>query len=182
MSVQTAPSLDITHFHAKAIAYVRAKGWADPDAEDLVSEMLVRALEQPETALAIELVYLQARDALDPRSRHDGGTRMRVSQRTRSLDACLPGTAEARRPTAPDTQSLLEQVPATGPLRAMLLLCGLHGYSQQEVGILFGVTESRISHLFRAYREETQLAALRPALPDESSFPLVGLELEWLWL
>ena len=48
---------DLLTWQTRATRYVHAKGWQDPDAEDLIQEMLCYVLQHPATFLNIDYVY-----------------------------------------------------------------------------------------------------------------------------
>lgn len=172
---QDAPAgEDIAGFRQRAQRFAARHGWSGADAEDLVSLMVLYVLERPGRALALNYVYMNAVDAMNPKSgRTASGKRGRQRQREVSLDTPLGASAGPRpmrsftlhevlpAPAAdPDLRSVeaMAGVPAHGPLRAMLLLYAQYGYTLREIGALFGVTESRLSQIFGAWRQQQTTA------------------------
>lgn len=143
----------ILHFQQRARAYLRKTGQWDAD---VLQEMVCLALAYTgDHALDMNNLYLQAQDRLDPR-RQQKGVRYRQSQRT----VALPETCE---PGAPESPPCLIDLPTTGSLRAMLLLYSAYGCTMAEIGTLFGLSESRISQMFTAYRAAQVFQELPPA-------------------
>jgi hypothetical protein len=101
---------DVVAFQQQCQRYLTRKR-VPPDAvEDLVSEMVLYALEHPMTVLSVPWVYLHACDRLDPRQRVYG-ERLRESQRLCSLDA-------SRTPAGEDPYTVLDRLPAEAGLWA----------------------------------------------------------------
>lgn len=164
----------VQRFQAASRAFLRRKGRYD---EDVLSEMTLYALEHPEIWVSVEIAYLRAIDKLDPRAvMTANGKKERRSWRTRQfklndegepLDslACEfttePGLhgcsafAEAQDESLPDMK-------IKGPLRAMVLLMEVYGYSMEEVAWLWGVHPSRLTQLLG----KGKAAVLAGGLPD----------------
>ncbi len=128
---------------------VRIHGWRGDDAEDLVSEMLVIALEGLMMGhVSTEYLYLRAWDRIDPRH-HRGNQRLRrdawmtpwgtmhwVAQRS-SNPAMLATRAD-----------LWRQLLRPLTLRQCQLLWWYYvaGYTMQEIAQIDGTTESAVCH------------------------------------
>lgn len=157
---------DVEQFAKRARAYVQSQGITGPDACDLVQAMVLDLLEHPpQHEIRMSYIYLHALDTLDPR-RMQQGVRFRDSERTQSLEPTAPddpGVLERPRGILqqytqqahqPQVDAVMETLPAQGRVRAMLLLTAVYGYTQQEVGVLFGLTESRVCQLLRAHAQQ----------------------------
>jgi DNA-directed RNA polymerase specialized sigma24 family protein len=174
--------IDLERYQARARRYLAARGVPEDLREDLVQEICLEVLERPGEHLNLEHLARHALDRLDPRRWVDG-ERVREHTRFQSLDAPLypdhedhdavtaldrlttstpvvPGTRQGTRTRhqhrEPDQSftDYLATLPAQGRLRAIKMLTELYGYTQAEVGVLFGVTESRISQLLAAPPED----------------------------
>lgn len=173
--------LDIADFQYRAQAYVRSKGRRGPDVDDITSEMVLEAIEHPDKMLSLDYVYLHALDKLDPRRKENGTPVGRASQFRRSLDgyafaATKVAQAPEEHPAGP-CMDFLKAAPASGRLRAILLLHNLHGYTMKEVGFLFGLTEARISQILTEAKQAKQ--DWEDANPHRWD---LRLELDWIAL
>lgn len=167
----TDPSDAMVALWEKARAYVRRKGWSGDQAEDLVSEMMLKQLEGPDTPHSLHILYLQSRDRLDPRTWQPQG-RVRRSSTFSSLDApsgdddartlhdTLPAPQAETDPWTPRVLArLLRRLP---PSTAQLLRAYyLEGLSEAAIGARHGLSESRVSQrLHLAHRQLTHLLHL----------------------
>lgn len=160
----------IQHFQGAARAYLRRKGRYD---EDVLSQMTLYALEHPKTFVSVENAYLRAIDKLDPRRvMTPKGKKERLSRHTITLDP-LDSLSS---PVCEPTDDLLIK---HGPLRAMLLLLSVYGYSMEEVAWLFGMTPSRLFHLLGKGKAEV----LAGAVPERDFvFAAPSFDLPWMRL
>lgn len=171
---------ELTQMQARVVRFLAARGVFD---EDLTQEMLLVLLEREGKASNLRWVYLRALDRLNPRiGQH--GVRVRRHSWESSLDAPLTpdGDADwhavlplAAAEDLPDLQALH----TTGPLRALLLMRLVYGYSEKELAWIWGVTEGRISQLLGGGRS----AVLCGHVPDHDLwFGALTWEVQWITL
>lgn len=75
----------VLRFYNRAKKYVRQRGWNDADVDDIVSCMVLDALEHPEKNLSVARCYLHALDEHDPRHVFHG-ERLRLSKLRYGID------------------------------------------------------------------------------------------------
>ena len=144
-------AFDLLAFRTRAQRYLRAKGWRGADAEDLLSEMVCYALARAaQTWFNLDVVYLRAGDAVDPRLRLQGA-RVRTSTRVQgagALDMVGTGeTPEALVATAHDRQVWLRGL--SGDQAWLLVWYVLDGHTLKTIGAALGVTESCMSRRWK---------------------------------
>lgn len=143
-----AISFDYEALWRECRAYLRKKQIYD---EDLLSEMIVLALEQVERDSSKPLIYkylfLSAYNRLHPK------VQINYKQlRKESFVMSWEDLERAPDPVANKAFSIEDipyRLPTSGPVRAMIILSVVYGYTQQELAHLFGATQSDVSKFLR---------------------------------
>ena len=144
----------------RARQFVTRQGWQGADRDDLVQEMALQALTRASRTHDFSLMYLRARDRLDPRI-HKASGKLRVTQLVRT-----DGWQTARRqPIATDEVQRMDSLiylkqvcrvlaPA---VQVWFLRLIWEGWTLTEVATAAGITQSAMTHRMRRVQ-----AQLRP--------------------
>ena len=141
---------DIISFRTLAARYLKKRDRYD---EDVLSEMVLYALEREGKPTSLRYAYLNALDKISRRQMING-------ERTheRALQCGLADDAALADPAAPTPEQYLADIqqtaarlayklPKQGMLRAMSLLRFKHGYTIGEIAALFGVSATQVAAL-----------------------------------
>jgi hypothetical protein len=154
---------DVTQFQQRARAYLRTTGRWNPD---VLSEMVLLKLEYgAEKMLDMDLLYLQARDRLDPWVQQQGVRQRRSSRTVAFSDPWEPGGAAL----LPDP--LLQKTIATFPPRPRTIFSRLlEGWTQRDIAQDLGVVESAVSLVVRRWLPHL---CLKETLPTTDTYTFV---------
>lgn len=130
-------SQSIEGFRAFAASWLRNRGCYD---EDVLSEMVLDALEYPNKFLSVEYVYQHALDRLDPRVRI-GTTRRHISTYTQRLTEAHTACLSA--PPAHEEISLEAFSHLTSREQWVLTEHFWEGRTFADIGASLGVSEAR---------------------------------------
>lgn len=148
MTSSATPDFDAVAFATRARRFVQSHRWLPPSCDDLVQEMCAIALASRSASLNLVYCYLRAVDRVYPRYMHRG-----KRTRTPVLTVPTPTYNENVSCVVEAIETMYQHLPAQGALRAMMILVELYGFTQHEVGQLFGVSSSRICQLLKASPE-----------------------------
>lgn len=143
---------EILRWETRAKDYTRRHNWHGARQEDLVQTILLLLLEkchqEPAKSVSLSLLYLQAREALNPRHMRRGRRRW-ISECTVAYPPDHPVWQAGA--SAPEPADVIFLAPETPRERHMWALYFLGDYRMEEIGDLYGVTASYVSQLLRRH-------------------------------
>lgn len=153
---------DILAFAARAKRYVARQQWRWEEMEDVVSTMVLDVLTHGPTSPRLGLIYLHARDVLDPRTMRLDGSRPRRSQRAVVPPAAPQATPEERLLLQEQAVHIQHAIAALPERQRQVMQWWIYDQmSFKAIGARLGVTESRVSHIYAKAIPRLQ-QALRP--------------------
>jgi DNA-directed RNA polymerase specialized sigma24 family protein len=165
---------ELEDFRERARRLLRARGWRKQDAEDMLSEMTLDYLEAADPGrLSLSCVYLHARDRLEGRTKVDG-VRQWDSKLTVQVGDWYAGSEPEGEVLEIDDARAVDR----GSHRAMAMLRCEYGLSMEEIAMLFGVSESRISQLLGHGRAEVLSGFVNAS--ESREFHDLEWEVQWL--
>ena len=146
MTATTGETFDPEAFLKQCRAYLAKR---HIDDEDLLSEMILVAMEQnerdPAKPLVLKFLFLSAYNRLYPNIQVN-----QVKVRKASFVVSWDDLERVPDPVAEPAFHIDDipcRLPVSGPVRAMIILSMVYRYTQQEIAVIFGCSQPFVSEL-----------------------------------